>query len=96
MKVMPCGFRREAVTVEDCIACRQERRFERCSFDMKQHLATYRPTGPACCICGSPSDGGQFSSEHPAPVCADCYFLGNPAEVTAAAIAWCNTHGGSV
>jgi hypothetical protein len=94
MKVMPCGFRQVAVTVEDCIACGRERRVERCSFDMAQHLTTYCSTGPDCCICGGPSDGGQFSCAFPAPVCFDCYSLNDPAEVTATAIAWCNTHGG--
>jgi hypothetical protein len=95
MKFMPCGFRREAVTVEDCIACGHERRIERCSFDMAQHLATYRPTGPACCICGEPADGGRFCDTTPAPLCFDCYTSGEPEQVTAAAVAWCNTHGGT-
>jgi hypothetical protein len=93
MRFMPCGFRRAAVSVADCIACGRTQRIERCSFDMQQYLATYRPTGPACCICGQPSDGGQFSSKYPAPLCFDCYVSGEPAEVAAAAATWCNTHG---
>jgi hypothetical protein len=88
-KVTVCARSGELVTRAACLACHAGRLEPICACDP---TAPYRPTGPACCICGGPSDGGAYNG---APLCFDCYVRGDPAHVTATTAAWQKTHGGT-
>ena len=90
-KFTVCARTGQLSTREACLACHAARLQPTCEFNP---TTPRYPTGPACCICGQPSDWGRFSEDVPAPMCFDCYIAGDPAQVTATAIAWCNTHGG--
>lgn len=88
-KVTVCARSGELVTRAACLTCHAGRLEPTCACDP---TAPYSPTGPACCICGGPSDGGAYND---APLCFDCYVRGDPAHVTATTAAWQKTHGGT-